>query len=204
MHLSAQDYDGFYELHANQSDHLNPTINHFLRRPLQLNLCDSTCLPYVSPLLSADPYVFDTRHPHQLTTQAKVMPACTGADPIPGSYVASSLPSILFPPVSLPMTESRPTAGLYDFVPTDCSFQHDVLRFRNHNSCLEKKEGILFIGDSHARAAYDALLHRLSGDDTVVQLSEKIPAKSADLGNLHLVRLIIQSRPRCFDSDPVF
>ncbi|KAL8279632.1 hypothetical protein RQP46_007945 [Phenoliferia psychrophenolica] len=181
-----KEYDGFYELHANQSDHINPTINYFLPRPLQLNLCESTCSPYQTPLLSAEPYVFDFRHPRQPITEAKAMPACTGADPIPGAYVASSLPSILYPPVRLPMTESRPTAGLYDFVPTGCTFQHDGLRFRNHDSCFEKKGGILFIGDSHARAAYDALLHRLSGNDTVVQFSQKIPTKSAELGNLHL------------------
>lgn len=172
---------------SRKSLHLNPAIQSLLPRAVQLNICSSACPLYVAPLPNTDSIVYDPFHAGDPVPEQ--MLACTGPDPIPGVYVATNLHSVLHPPVALPMSETRPSAGLYTFVPTGCTFQHDGLRFRNHGSCLEMKERVLFIGDSHARAAYDALLHRLGGNDTVVQVSEKIQTKSGDLNNLHMVRI---------------
>lgn len=188
-----KNYEGFYELHANGTDHIHPDVVFLLPQPLQLNLCGSHCPSYVPKILNRPSYVFDPSIPAlSKLTKPLPPPVCTGSDPIPGAYVASTIFSVLYPPVPLPQTKTRPSAGLYDFVQSECTFQHDGLRFRNHDSCLEEKKGVLFIGDSHARAMYDALLHRISGNDTVVQLSAKVPTKAHTLGKLHLVR------PSCF------
>ncbi|KAM0753234.1 hypothetical protein T439DRAFT_193249 [Meredithblackwellia eburnea MCA 4105] len=181
-----KNYDGFYELHANGTDHLNPANLYLTVPPLQLNLCGTKCAPYQPPLLSHHASVFDPSLPDVSANPPSPLPACTGPDPIKGSYVASSLPSILYPPVPLPMSPTRPSAGLFDFVPEGCTFQHDGMRFKDHTSCMEKPEQVLFIGDSHTRAMYDALVHRLEGNDSVVQLSQKIPSKTRQIGNLYL------------------
>lgn len=63
-------------------------------------------------------------------------------------------------------------------------------------SCLKEDRGVYLTGDSNARVMYDALLQRLEGFDSILQFSEDMPRKSANLKNLHMVcpvRLSMQS-----------
>ncbi|KAL8286821.1 hypothetical protein RQP46_004349 [Phenoliferia psychrophenolica] len=150
----------------------------------EINTGSPECLPFLSPILSSKPNSFD---PLLLTPAPPSSPsACTGPEPIIGTYVTSALPSILYPPEALPVGKKSLTAGVYDFVPSDCTFQHDGLRFKDHSSCLKEDRGVYFTGDSNARVMYDALLQRLEGFDSILQFSEDMPRKSANLKNLHM------------------
>lgn len=148
-----QNYVGFDEVHTSPplGHHLDLAAITLLPRPLELNLCSRSCLTYTTPILSSKSYVFDPLHliPPRSTTPPQ---SCTGPEPIPGAYVATALPSVLYPPVPLPFASGSLTAGLYDFVPSGCTYQHDGLRFRNHSSCTEKRQAVYFTGDSHARS----------------------------------------------------
>ncbi|GAA5895258.1 hypothetical protein JCM6882_006630 [Rhodosporidiobolus microsporus] len=170
-----------------------------LDTPLQLSFCDSSCTPYSPPLLSKRASVLRAETDTSPAPPPS-LPACTGPQPIRGSYVPSALPSLLYPPHQLPMTPSRPSAGFHTFVPSGCSFQHDGLRFRDHASCVRKKRSTLFIGDSHTRGLYDVMLHRLEGNDEMALTSFKVANKAQDIEKLHLEFLwdpFLQSTPSC-------
>ena len=189
--MATKNFAGFDEVHTSSpSGHLDLTAQQLLPSPLQLSLCREGCLPFISPILSSKPNSFDPLH---LTPPSDSSPqACTGPDPIAGTYVSASIPSVLYPPAVLPFSKATLTAGLYDFVPSDCTFQHDGLRFHDHSSCLRQERGVFFTGDSHARAMYDVLLHRFEGNDSILQLSAKMPEKSARLQNLRLVSSLLR------------
>ncbi|GAA5936516.1 uncharacterized protein JCM15063_001908 [Sporobolomyces koalae] len=157
--------------------------------PLQLSLCpSSSCSPYVPPLLASPPSAFLAPHERLHHPRLESLPICAGRAPIKGSYVPSALPSFLYPPFQLPQTPTRPSAGLFQFVPNGCRFSHDGLRFRpgHHASCLERDNRVLFIGDSHTRGLYDVILKRLNGSDEMALTSFKVANKRASIGNLHL------------------
>ncbi|GAA6025013.1 hypothetical protein JCM10207_004764 [Rhodosporidiobolus poonsookiae] len=154
-------------------------ITPLLPAPLHLSICDD-CTPYVPPVLTTQPSTFPASPP------LPSLPACTGPEPIRGVYVPSALPSLLYPPYQLPMTPKRPSAGFHTFVPTGCSFQHDGLRFRDHQSCFRRPHRALFLGDSHARGMFDVLAHRLKGNDEMALSSFKVTNKISDIQNLHL------------------
>ncbi|KAI5475957.1 hypothetical protein MNV49_000564 [Pseudohyphozyma bogoriensis] len=181
-------YDGFYEMHTNETSFVPPLYHALLPTPLQLNLCGQSCPSYVRPILDAPSNVFDVltvdRDPSEDPTAS--FPACSGDDPIHGTYVPHALPSVLYPPVPLPHGPDGIIGGLYDFIPTECKWNHDGLRFKDHESCLKKPHKALFWGDSHARGAWDAVRHRMEGNDSIVQLSNKQPMKHAVIGELFL------------------
>lgn len=108
-----------------------------------------------------------------------------------GHYVFANVHDIIYPPVDLPVRNSRPVAGLYAFIPDGGFLDHHGLRFRDHAPCFRKKRSILLYGDSHARVLYDILLHRLQGNDSIAEESPKMTrpgeTKQAKIGNLSLV-----------------
>lgn len=133
---SLQGFGGFDEINTGSpgtpQGHLDATSQQLFPSPVQLTLCTKECLPFLSPVLSSKPNSFD---PLLLALAPPSSPsACTGPEPIVGTYVTSALPSILYPPEALPVGKKSLTAGVYDFVPSDCTFQHDGLRFKDHSS----------------------------------------------------------------------
>ncbi|GAA6039735.1 hypothetical protein JCM8097_001377 [Rhodosporidiobolus ruineniae] len=176
-----EDYDAY---NSQPGHHFRRLLRPLLQVPLQLDICDSSCTPHVPPLLSHAPSVFSASTKDGASSQP--LPACTGIQPIHGSYIPSALPSLLYPPYQLPQTPTRASAGYHTFVPSSCSHQHDGLRFRDHSSCLRTKRSALFIGDSHARGAFDVLAHRLKGSDEMALTSFKVANKAVDIEKLHL------------------
>lgn len=201
--LVEQDYNSYISTSNHQIPRL---IIPMLSTPVQLSLCGTSCAPYTPPLLghpsslivAETPSVPSSHHHPSFFSSIPVrslsakaddrLPACTGPRPIPGSYIPSALPSLLYPPFQLPMTVSRPSSGYHTFVPTACEFKHDGLRFRDHASCLRTKHNALFLGDSHARGMYDVMAHRLKGNKDQCKESFKVANKAEDIGDLHLVR----------------
>jgi len=176
-----QNYDAYNSKPRHETERL---LNPLFSTPLQLSLCPSSCSSFVPPLLSHPPSIFS---PRQETSSLSTLPVCSSLSPISGSYVPSAYPSLLYPPYQLPQTPTRPSAGYHTFMPSSCRFSHGGLRFINHQTCLEKKNRILFIGDSHTRGLYDVMLKRLQGNDEMALTSFKVANKMEKIGNLHLV-----------------
>ncbi|KAI5476459.1 hypothetical protein MNV49_007706 [Pseudohyphozyma bogoriensis] len=185
-----KDYDGFYELYPNTLTPIAPVYKDFLPAPLQLNLCNGACPEYQPGLLGKNNLVFNpyTSKSSAFAPPPHDLPACSsGPDPVPGTYVPTALPAVLYPPAPLPHNKANhPSGGLYEFVPDGCTWQHDGLRYRDHSSCFEKPHRSLVVGDSHGRAAWDAIRHRLEGNNTVVDRSPKGTFKSAQMGGFWL------------------
>jgi len=191
----SQDYEGFKEIDAEKGSRPRPRLlmQPLVARPLELNLCDDACRPYVPPRLgepAAPPYGLATSTSDK-DAQLADRPDCSTLDQLRtplGHWVPSNPHDLVYPPLPVPLKHSRPMAGLYTFVPSLCTWDHDGLRFRDHASCVEEQHAVFFLGDSHARAIFDIAKHRLGGNDSVEDKSMKANSKSGTVGNLYLVR----------------
>lgn len=193
--LHAQDYEGFKEIEAERGSRPRPRLlmQRLVPQPLELNLCSDACIPYVPPRLGepeTQPYGLPTSAE---TTDALLAarPDCSTLDPLRtplGHWVPSNPHDLVYPPLPVPVKHSRPMAGLYSFVPSFCTWDHDGLRFRDHSSCVEREHAAFFLGDSHARGVYDVVKHRLGGNDSVEDKSMKADSKRGKVDNLYLVR----------------
>ncbi|BGP43529.1 hypothetical protein JCM10449v2_007564 [Rhodotorula kratochvilovae] len=191
--LMHEDYEGFKEIEAEEGSRPRPKLlmQPLVETPLELNLCSDACTPFVPPRLGTS-----AREPHGLPTspaangsRLAALPDCSTLPPLRsplGHYIPSNPHDLIYPPLPLPVAHSRPMAGLYTFVPSSCTWDHDGLRFRNHASCLEKEHSAFLLGDSHARAVFDIVKHRLEGNDSVEDKSMKANSKHAQVGNLYL------------------
>ncbi|GAA6017719.1 hypothetical protein JCM11491_001181 [Sporobolomyces phaffii] len=178
----------FYENYDAYNSHPRHEISRLLsplfQTPLQLSLCPPRCPSIVPSLLGRDRAAFySTENRVSIET---AIPICSSLSPVPGSYIPSAYPSLLYPPYQLPQTATRPSAGFHTFVPSSCVYFHDGLRFWDHKWCLEKKQRVLFIGDSHTRGLYDVMKKRLEGSDEMALTSFKVANKKERIGNLHL------------------
>ncbi|GAA5873187.1 hypothetical protein JCM16303_006966 [Sporobolomyces ruberrimus] len=175
-----------YDAYNSQPRHeIERLLSPLFATPLELSLCPcSTCSQLVPPLLGSHRESFVAGVDRSSPQEA--IPICSSRSPIPGSYIPSAYPSLLYPPFQLPQTSKRPSAGFHTFVPSECVYFHDGLRFRDHSWCLEEENKVLFIGDSHTRGLYDVVLKRLSGSDEMALTSFKVANKKERIGNLHL------------------
>ncbi|GJN94336.1 hypothetical protein Rhopal_007410-T1 [Rhodotorula paludigena] len=192
-----EDYEAFMEIEAPPGSRPKPALlmRPLVSTPLELNLCTDNCVPFVPPRLGTAPTELFGLAPLSSSAAAKKqarlssLPACSSLSstrsPL-GHYVPSSMHDLVYPSYHLPSRHSRPSAGLYSFIPSACTRSHDGLRFRDHSSCLEKEHSVFLIGDSHARAVFDIALHRLRGNDSITDRSMKVKNKSAHVGNLYL------------------
>ncbi|GAA5908545.1 hypothetical protein JCM8208_002660 [Rhodotorula glutinis] len=191
--LLYEDYEGFKEIDAEKGSRPRPRLlmQRLVDEPLELNLCDDACRPYIPPRLGEP-----ARPPYGLATstddedaQLADRPDCSTLDPLRtplGHWVPSNPHDLVYPPLPVPLKHSRPMAGLYTFVPSLCTWNHDGLRFRDHASCVEEEHAVFLLGDSHTRAIYDIVKHRLGGNDSVEDKSMKADSKSGAVDNLYL------------------
>ncbi|GAA5850440.1 hypothetical protein JCM9279_001417 [Rhodotorula babjevae] len=191
--LLYEDYEGFKEIDAEKGSRPRPRLlmQPLVARPLELNLCDDACRPYIPPRLgepAAPPYGLPISTDDK-EAQIAGRPDCSTLDPLRtplGHWVPSNPHDLVYPPLPVPLKHSRPMAGLYTFVPSLCTWDHDGLRFRDHASCVEEPHAVFFLGDSHARAIFDIAKHRLGGNDSVEDKSMKANSKSGTVDNLYL------------------
>lgn len=135
-----------------------------LSTPVELSICSTTCLPHQPPLLSK---TFIKYPPPAPGVDKLQLPPCSGAQPVRGGYLPSNRHDTIYPPFALPQHGYRFVAGHYDFVPEGCAWNHAGLRFRDHEPCTRQPRRVLVMGDSHGRVAYDSMVHRLSGQQTI-------------------------------------
>ncbi|KAI5475962.1 hypothetical protein MNV49_000569 [Pseudohyphozyma bogoriensis] len=183
-----EDYQGYYELAPNTTIPLKMSYNFLTLVPVQLDLCGGACPDYEPKLRGKPAKVF---RPESVTNETAVntasFPACGGDDPVPGTYVRSAHPSTLYPTDPLAKNgHGRQAGALYDFIPSECTWQHDGLKYRDHSSCLEKEHKALILGDSHGRAVWDMLDLRLHGNNSILATSSKAAQKSVQMGGLLL------------------
>ncbi|GAA6008319.1 hypothetical protein JCM10207_000084 [Rhodosporidiobolus poonsookiae] len=211
--LNFEDFQAFFEIDAKEQSRPKPRMKMvpLVAQPLELDLCPSTCASYVPPRLGppssllatvlADPSTFSSsisqalaffRKPASSLSSLDNLPSChrahASSSSVVGSYVPAPYLDLVHPRYRLPLDAryTRPTAGLYSFVPAQCRWTHAGQRFRDHTSCLEREHNAFLIGDSHARAVFDVVKHRLEGNDSVAEASPKALSKSAHVGNLYM------------------
>ncbi|KAG8875682.1 hypothetical protein FRB98_007665, partial [Tulasnella sp. 332] len=85
------------------------------------------------------------------------------SSPIQGSYLPIHPLDAHHPPAEQHFHNGNTVGGHYQFVPHGCQWTHAARRFHDPSSCLNRKKKVLIIGDSHGRAVYDGIVHRLSG-----------------------------------------
>ncbi|KAL1715257.1 hypothetical protein EV715DRAFT_275970 [Schizophyllum commune] len=183
-----EDYNAYNERNATWAENLDRPL---FSQPIEFDACDPSCLAYKPHLLNParSTLALDgaSRATSDLLSSPDAdLPACESDDPIPGVYVPHHPLDALYPPVSYPAGHKVPVHGRYRFAPEGCRFRHAGLRFGDPSLCTERAERVLFIGDSHGRVAYDAMVHRLSGAMDMMVKSEKVHDKNATLGALSL------------------
>ncbi|GAA5821007.1 hypothetical protein JCM11251_001917 [Rhodosporidiobolus azoricus] len=212
--LVYEDYQAFHELDAPEGSRPKPHIQlvPLVPAPVELDLCSLHCPSHVPtrlgppslipPSVRADPAHSPLAFIRALTGSTSSS-AATDLDPrlsdlpschsiprteLDGAYVPSSPIDLIHPPYPVPLDlrSTRPTAGLYTYVPSQCSYRHAGLRFRDHTSCLTAPHNAFFLGDSHARGVFDIVKHRLEGNDSVAEASPKALNKNAYVGNLYM------------------
>lgn len=140
-----------------------------LDSPITLDICQSNCVPITPARLLPNATTISIPSTSDVDV---ALPACSGSDPIRGSYLPAHPLDILYPPITLPQGRNYPIVGRYNFIPESCQWRHAGTRFSNRiEQCTEKKRKILFVGDSHGRVAWDVMIHRLSGHQDILTLS---------------------------------
>lgn len=152
MHVSEQ-WGGFNEVPELEVPYM---YNHLVQSPIHLDICNARCKRFI-PTKLGYPSLNSIAQDDTLNNMALALPSCSGQDPVPGTFVPAPIVDLLYPPVQLPMVDTRPSAGFHSFVPSECQWDHAGLRFREHSRCTTIPHKTLFIGDSHTRAVYDAV-----------------------------------------------
>jgi len=173
--------------------------------PVELDLCSSSCPIFVPPHLGDTSLAVIS--PAHGTAAPVALPSCgdaARAGKLRGGYFPLGMFDLLYPEHRQPVgwDSTRLSAGHTRWVPYGCEWRHDGRRFADPASCVEKSHRALFIGDSHARAVFDLVSHRLSGNKTIVQKSVKSAHKNATLGNVHLVRPPLSLSSPTIHDDP--
>ncbi|KPV73242.1 uncharacterized protein RHOBADRAFT_55014 [Rhodotorula graminis WP1] len=157
--------------------------------PIELDLCSSAC-PLFVPSHLGDKSLAVVSPAHG-TPAPVALPSCgdaARAGKLRGGYFPLGMFDLLYPDYRQPVgwSSTRLSAGHTRWVPYGCEWRHDGRRFADPASCVDKPHRALFIGDSHARAVFDLVSHRLSGNKTIVQKTVKSAHKNATHGNVHL------------------
>lgn len=166
--------------------------------PLELDICAPTCETHYAPRLG---FSLPTTFPSSPTPALEPtldLPSCGArarAGTLRGSYIPTRPVDQLYPPFALPYsyhpsTHSRTSTGYDAFVPAECAWSHAGTRFADHAACVERerRRRVLFIGDSHARAAFDIVAVRLEGEGTVASTSAKLEVRNVTVGSVFMVR----------------
>ncbi|KAJ7583783.1 hypothetical protein C8J56DRAFT_1054311 [Mycena floridula] len=170
-------YEGFSETNTSWPEmHLLPVFD-----PILLKTCSPECSAKSEAVKPFNRKV--TTIPE---SQSSALPACSGSDPITGSFIPLHHLDRLYPQYTNPEPKGVPVIGRYGFVPEACVWKHHGLRFGDHIACTQKKRTVLFIGDSHGRVIFDSMTHRLSGRSDVLMESKQVGDKFAIVGNLNL------------------
>lgn len=162
--------------------------------PLQLDVCSPSCPTHYAPRLGASSPASYPLAPSTSTSSAP--PPCgprARAGTLTGSYIPTPPIDQLYPPFAVPLTfhlatHSRTSTGYDAFVPSQCAWMHAGVRFADHAPCTRRDERVLFLGDSHGRAAFDVVKVRLEGGGAVASSSVKMEMRNATIGNLFMVR----------------
>ncbi|BGP11400.1 hypothetical protein JCM10049v2_007305 [Rhodotorula toruloides] len=168
------DYRGFREDRPNVVDPFPgpPIIQRVLDSvvPVELDLC-SMCHSAGASTSSIPP----------------PLPVCDKYDTPPGGYISSPLAlqhTLHAKEYQLPTIGGRPLAGLYDWIPQGCRWEHAGLRGRDHTPCLVRPHNALIIGDSHTRVMSEALAHRLEGNDGMLTATVKYASRQKEVGGV--------------------
>ncbi|BGP51700.1 hypothetical protein JCM10450v2_007650 [Rhodotorula kratochvilovae] len=198
--LLHEDYEGFKEPREVPISRPAPVLlrQPLLRQPLELDLCPSRCTPYLPrPDLAAPLHISassfsspDALHLAQ-DDPTSHLSSCSASTPLSGGYLPLSPYALNHPGASLPASARstalrRSSAGLYAFHRPSCAMTHAGVRFANHAPCLAGKHKALFLGDSHARVAYDVIKWRMEGHDEMALASPKELLKNTTVGGLGL------------------
>ncbi|BGP43599.1 hypothetical protein JCM10450v2_007774 [Rhodotorula kratochvilovae] len=161
--------------------------------PVQLDLCSSTCAPYLPAHLDgSSPDVLPATSAAALGLQQRAsLPSCGAAaraGTLEGGYFPVSMYDVLYPRYRQPIAwqKTRLIAGHSGWVPFGCEWRHDGRRFSEPASCTAKEHSVMIIGDSHARVMWDLTSNRLSGSNEVLTESLKLGSKNARYNNLQL------------------
>ncbi|TNY20395.1 hypothetical protein DMC30DRAFT_352404 [Rhodotorula diobovata] len=169
--------------------------------PLQLDVCSPSCPTHYAPRLGASSPASYPLAPSTSTSSAP--PPCgprARAGTLTGSYIPTPPIDQLYPPFAVPLTfhlatHSRTSTGYDAFVPSQCAWMHAGVRFADHAPCTRRDERVLFLGDSHGRAAFDVVKVRLEGGGAVASSSVKMEMRNATIGNLFMVRALTRRDP---------
>jgi len=195
----AQDYNAFREDNIVAGTRHRPELlmTSLTAVPLELDICAPTCATHYAPRLG---FSLPPAFPLSRTAlqPGPNLPSCGArarAGTLGGAYLPTRPIDQLYPPFSLPYsyhpsTHSRTSTGYNAFVPAECAWTHAGTRFADHAPCVarEDKQRVLFVGDSHARAAFDIVTVRLEGEGAVASSSVKLEVRNATVGSLFMVR----------------
>ncbi|GAA5936548.1 hypothetical protein JCM3775_000850 [Rhodotorula graminis] len=201
VELLHEDYEGFKEPREVVTTRPAPVLARLplLEGPLKVDLCPSSCAPYMPPRLVPDELFvslssFDA--PSSLGNAVErarptPLPPCNSTSSFAGAYLPLPHYALAHPQARLPgstgaTAERRASAGLYTYHRPSCSMDHAGVRFVDHSPCLASRHKALFLGDSHARVAYDVIKWRLEGHDDFALESPKDLLKNSTFGNLGL------------------
>lgn len=152
-----------------------------LDSPVALNICPSSCVPIPPVRLLPNATVIAVPFSSPVD---RSLPACGGSAPIRGSCLPVHPLDVLYPPVTFPQGQNYPIIGRYSLVPESFSWKHAGVRFSDRiERCTDRKRTALFVGDSHGRVAWDAMVHRLSGRQDILTSSAKAGSKNATVGS---------------------
>ena len=168
--------------------------------PLELDLCPSSCTPHTPPdalqsqlvVLASSFGTTRVDRVNELSPPAE-LPSCDSSSSFAGAYLPLSPFALAHPRSRLPEStrttaKRRSSAGLYSYHRSSCSMDRAGVRFADHAPCLASGHKALFLGDSHARVAYDVIKWRMEGHDDFALESPKELLKNSTVGNLGLVR----------------
>ena len=169
MLIVFQNYVGYSETNSSWPEmQLRP----LLANPIELSSCPSHCTPVPpKPLLPSRTFFTYPTASASTSISTAALPACSGREPIRGSYLPAHPLDILYPPFGFSDPIGTPVVGRYQFVPIGCEWKHAGRRFGDASKCTKTKKNVLVIGDSHGRVVYDAMLHRLQGNRDILTKS---------------------------------
>lgn len=183
--LLYSDFDALKDVHAAEHSRPKPRLlmTPLVPHPLQLSVCKPSCAPH-QPF---SPHIPPSSTYPQLYTP--FLSPCNSSASQQGAFVPASSFDLVYPSSSIqvPISNSRPTTGLYTYVSQGCAWAHDGLRFRDHSSCTRAPSRHLLVGDSHARSLFDVVANRLDGSDEVTLVSAKGSKKRRQIGELGMV-----------------
>ena len=147
-------------------------LRSLLVNPIELSSCPSHFTPVPpKPLLPSRAFFTYPTASASTSISTAVLPAYSGREPIQGSCLTAQPLDILYPPFGLSDPIGTSVVRRYQFVPIGCEWKHAGRGFRDAWKCIKTKKNVLVMGDSNGRVVYDAMLHRLQGNQDILTIS---------------------------------